>query len=67
MLDRLCILASLLHFLDRRRSCRVSTGSRVLAGEFFAGTHVGYTPPIGAWPGAVTAARCCTGRKNSNL
>ena len=45
MLDRLCILASLLHFLDRRRSCRVSTGSRVLAGEFFAGTHVGYTPP----------------------
>ena len=43
MLDRLCILASLLHFLDRRRSCRVSTGSRVLAGEFFAGTHVGYT------------------------
>ena len=44
MLDRLCILASLLHFLDRRRSCRVSTGSRVLAGEFFAGTHVGYTP-----------------------
>ena len=58
MLDRLCILASLLHFLDRRRSCRVSTGSRVLAGEFFAGTHVGYTPPsvLGREPSPLPAA-----------
>ena len=46
MLDRLCIPASPLHFFDRRQSCRVSTSSRVLAGEFFTGTHVVYTPSV---------------------